>query len=203
MIILGLTGSIGMGKTTASDNFRRLGLPVHSSDEAVHQMMSRDGEAFTIMSDMFPAAARKFGIDRKVIAQEAFSNRKILNKIEKVLHPLVIRREKLFLNHCARRRNKMVVLDVPLLFETGGENRCDGVITVSAPSYVQRQRVINRPSMTHDRLQYILARQVSDKEKKRRSDFVILTGLGKRFSFIQVQKIVSVTKRWQGKHWPM
>ena len=203
MIILGLTGSIGMGKTTASTEFRRIGIPVHSSDEAVHQMMSAGGEAVSILSEMFPAAIKKYGIDRNLVAQEAFSNFKVLNKIEAILHPLVGIREKKFLNDCARRGSKIVVLDVPLLFETGGEKRCDGVITVSAPKYVQRQRVIKRPGMTVDRLHSILSRQITDKEKIRRSQFVILTGLGRHFSLIQIQKIVKITKRWQGKHWPI
>jgi dephospho-CoA kinase len=203
MIILGLTGSIGMGKTTASDNFSKIGIPVHDADQAVHEMMSEGGEAVVIMSEMFPASIRDGSIDRKVIAEEVFSNGKALNKIEKTLHPLVRLREKKFLGDCARQGKKVVILDVPLLFETGGEKRCDGVITVSAPKYIQRQRVFNRPGMTPERLKAILSRQISDFEKRKRSDFIILTGLGRYFSLIQAQKIVRITKNWKGQHWPM
>ncbi len=203
MIILGLTGSIGMGKTTASDNFSKIGIPVHDADQAVHEMMSEGGEAVVIMSEMFPASIRDGSIDRKVIAEEVFSNSKALNNIEKTLHPLVRLREKKFLGDCARQGKKVVILDVPLLFETGGEKRCDGVITVSAPKYIQRQRVFNRPGMTPERLKVILSRQISDFEKRKRSDFIILTGLGRYFSLIQAQKIVRITKNWKGQHWPM
>lgn len=199
MIILGLTGSIGMGKTTASDNFRRSGVPVHDADLAVHQMMSEGGEAVTSMSEMFPAAVRKGGIDRKVIAQEVFSNSKALDKIEKVLHPLVRLREQKFIANNTRIGNKIVVLDVPLLFETGGEKRCDRIITVSSPKYVQYQRVINRPGMTLEKLNSILSRQMPDVEKRKLSDFVVLTGLGKHFSLIQIKRIIRITKKWKGQ----
>ena len=121
MIVLGLTGSIGMGKTTASNNFRRIGIPVHDADKAVRQMMSEGGEAVNSMSEMFPAAVRKGSIDRQLIAQEVFSNSKALDKIEKVLHPLVRLREQKFIANYARKGNKVIILDVPLLFETGGE----------------------------------------------------------------------------------
>jgi dephospho-CoA kinase len=202
MIILGLTGSIGMGKTAAAANFRRLGIPVHDSDQAVHAMVAEGGEAAGTIGKMFPAAVRHGVVDRQAIAAEVFTDAKALARIEKVLHPLVRRREKTFLGRCARDGRGMVLLEVPLLFETGGEDRCDGVITVSAPSSVQRQRVLGRPGMTPERLQSILDRQVPDAEKRKHSDFVILTGLGRDFSLLQIQKIVRVTRQWQGKHWP-
>jgi dephospho-CoA kinase len=203
MIILGLTGSIGMGKSVAADNFRRLGIAVHDADQAVHDMMDEDGEATGIIGEMFPAAVRRGAIDRQRIAQEVFNDAKALARIEKVLHPLVRRREKMFLRQSARLGRGIVILDVPLLFETGGEKRCDGVIAVSAPSFVQRQRVLGRPGMTPERLKSILARQVPDAEKRKRSDFVVLTGLGRDFSLLQIRKIVRVTHQWQGKHWPL
>jgi len=202
MIILGLTGSIGMGKTTASDSFRRFGIPVHNADWAAHDMMRKGGEAVRSMAAMFPAAICKGGVDRQIIAQEVFADAKALDRVEKILHPLVRLRERRFLNHCARQCRSMVVLDVPLLFETNGERRCDGVITVSAPKIVQRQRVMGRPGMSLERFHAILARQLSDEEKRKRSDFIVLTGIGRHFSFLQIQKIVRLTKRWKGKHWP-
>ena len=202
MIILGLTGSIGMGKSSAAVNFRRLGVPVHDADQAVHAMMAKGGEAAEIIGEMFPAAVRKDVVDRQTIAAEVFSDAQALTRIEKVLHPLVRRREKTFLDRCARQGRTLVILDVPLLFETGGDDRCDGVITVSAPSFVQRQRVLRRPGMTSQRLESILARQVPDVEKRKRSDFVVLTGLGRDYSLLQIQKIVRLTSNWHGKHWP-
>lgn len=203
MIILGLTGSIGMGKSSAANNFRRLGVPVHDADQAVHAMMAEGGEAAEIIGEMFPAAVKKGVVDRQTIAAEVFTDAKALARIEKVLHPLVRRREKTFLGRCARQGRSMVLLDVPLLFETGGEDRCDGVITVSAPPFVQRQRVLRRHGMTPKRLESILARQVPDAEKRKRSDFVVLTGLSHYYSLLQIQKIVRLTSHWQGKHWPL
>ena len=203
MIILGLTGSIGMGKTMASDCFRRMGIPVHNADRAVHAMMCEGGEAVRAMAEMFPAAVRRGNVDRQIIAKEVFADAKALNRIEELLHPLVRLRERNFLSYCARQGRGAVILDVPLLFETRGEERCDGVITVSAPAFVQHQRVISRPGMTLERLRSILARQVPDAEKRKRSDFIVLTGLSRHFSLIQIQKIVRLTKQWKGKHWPL
>lgn len=203
MIILGLTGSIGMGKTMASDGFKRFGIPVHNADRAVHAMMCEGGEAVRAMAALFPAAVRRGNVDRQMIAQEVFADAKALNRIEGVLHPLVRLRERKFLSQCARQGRGMVVLDVPLLFETKGEERCDGIITVSAPAFVQHQRVLQRPGMTLARFQSILTRQVPDAEKRKRSDFIVLTGLSRHFSLIQIQKIVRLTKQWKGKHWPL
>ena len=202
MIILGLTGSIGMGKTAAANSFRRLGIPVHDADREVHGLMAQGGEAVGIIGEMFPAAVHRGIVDRQLIAAEVFTDAKALARIEKVLHPLVRRREKKFLGRSAREGRSMVILDVPLLFETGGEERCDGIITVSAPLFVQRQRVLHRPGMTSKRLDSILARQMPDAEKRKRSDFVVLTGLGHDYSLLQIQKIVGLTSCWQGKHWP-
>ena len=202
MIILGLTGSIGMGKSTATVNLRRLGVPVHDADRAVHIMMAKNGEAAEAIKEMFPAAVHKGIIDRRAIADEVFADAGALSRIEKVLHPLVRQRERRFLNRCARQGRTLVVLDVPLLFETGGEKRCDGVITVSAPPFVQRQRVLRRPGMTPENLKSILARQMPDMEKRKRSDFVVFTGLGHDYSLRQIQKIVRLTSHWRGNHWP-
>ncbi|MBT3305141.1 MAG: dephospho-CoA kinase [Alphaproteobacteria bacterium] len=202
MIILGLTGSIGMGKSAAADNFRRLGVPVHDADRTVHKLMGKGGEAVDIIKTMFPAAVHKGVVDRDAIASEVFADPNALARIEQALHPLVRRREKLFLSQTARQGRALVVLDVPLLFETEGEGRCDGVVTVSAPAFVQRQRVLRRPGMTSERLDSILARQMPDGEKRKRSDFVVFTGLGRYYSLRQIQKIVRLTRDWQGNHWP-
>ncbi len=202
MIILGLTGSIGMGKSTVSGNFRRLGLPIHDADEVVHDLLGPNGEAFEPIKKMFPEAIRKGVIDRDIIAGRVFGDEDSLNRIERVLHPLVRVREKKFLERCAREKRRQVVLDIPLLFETGGEDRCDAVITVSAPAFVQEPRVLGRRGMTRDRMASVLARQMPDAEKRRRADFVVLTGLGRDFSLLQIQNIVRLTRNWRAVNWP-
>jgi dephospho-CoA kinase len=191
-----------MGKSAAAKNFRRLGVPVHDADRAVHGMMGKGGEAMEAIRKMFPAAVHKGVIDREAIAAEVFADDRALSRLEKVLHPLVRHRERRFLSRCARQGRTLVVLDVPLLFETGGEERCDGVVTVSAPAFVQRQRVLRRPGMTPDRLKSILARQLPDMEKRKRSDFIVFTGLGRDYNLLQIQKIVRLTSHWRSRHWP-
>ena len=140
--------------------------------------------------------------DRDIIAARVFGDENSLTRIEQVLHPLVRARERKFLGWCARQGKRQVVLDIPLLFETGGENRCDVVITVSAPAFVQEPRVLKRPGMTRERMASILARQMPDAEKRRRSDFVVLTGLGRDFSLLQIRNIVRLTHHGRGKNWP-
>ncbi len=202
MIILGLTGSIGMGKSTIAGNFRRLGIPIHDADKTVHGLLKPNGEAFPPIKKMFPEAVKKGVIDRNVIAARVFGDEAALTRIEQVLHPLVRVQERKFLGWCARQGKRQVVLDIPLLFETGGENRCDMVITVSAPAFVQERRVLKRRGMTRERMASILARQMPDAEKRRRSDFVVLTGLGRDFSLLQIQNIVRLTHHWRGTNWP-
>ena len=202
MIIIGLTGSIGMGKSTVAGSFKRLGIPVHDADKAVHDLLKPNGEAFLSVKEMFPEAVKKGVIDREAIATRVFGDEDSLYRIERVLHPLVQAQEKKFLERCAREGRRQVVLDIPLLFETGGENRCDVVITVSAPSFVQERRVLKRHGMTRERMASILARQMPDAEKRRRSDFVVLTGLGRDFSLLQIRNIVRLTHHWREENWP-
>lgn len=202
MLILGLTGSIGMGKTVAADNFRRSGLPVHDADDTVHNLMEIGGEAVDPIAEMFPETVIKGAIDREALAKRVFSDPGGLARLEEILHPMVRRREQQFLEHRARQGYRQVILDIPLLFETGGEDRCDAVITVSAPRFLQEQRVLRRSGMTRERLDSILARQTPDAEKRRRSNFVVLTGLGRDFSLLQILNIVRLTRHWRGKNWP-
>ncbi len=201
-MILGLTGSIGMGKSTAVDNFRRLGVPVHDADKAVHELLAKDGEAAPRIKDLFPDAVNKGTLDRELIAKKVFGDAQALARIEEILHPMVRRREQTFLGRAARQGRPLVVLDIPLLFETGGEVRCDAVVTVSAPKFIQQQRVLKRHGMTRERFDTILARQMPDAEKRRRADFVVLTGLGRDFSLRQILNLVRITSRWRGTKWP-
>ena len=202
MMILGLTGSIGMGKSVAAENFRRLGIPVHDADRAVHALTGPGGAAVSRIAALFPDVVKKNAVDREALAKRVFGDADALAKVERILHPMVRHREKQFLARTARHGRRQVVLDIPLLFETGGDERCDVVVTVSAPGFIQQRRVLKRAGMTPERLKAILSRQTPDAEKRRRSDFVVLTGLGRDFSLLQIQKIVRVTRQWQGKHWP-
>ncbi|MEK9753850.1 MAG: dephospho-CoA kinase [Rhodospirillaceae bacterium] len=202
MIILGLTGSIGMGKTTAAENFRRLGVRVHDADAAVHRLMAPGGAAARRVAEAFPSALAGDAIDRRQLGALVFHNDTELERLETILHPLVGVSRDRFLAEAARAGECVVVLDVPLLFETGGETRCDAVCVVSAPAFTQRQRVLKRPGMTAEKLDAILVRQMPDAEKCRRADFLIPTGLGRVENFRAVATILSTVRHWQGRHWP-
>ncbi len=202
MVILGLTGSIAMGKTTAAACFRRLGVPVHDADAAVHAMMSAGGEAVAEVIAAFPEVAAGAAIDRKKLGAIVFQEAAALARLERMLHPKVRARERRFLEISARHGEPVVVLDIPLLFETGGEARCDAVITVSAPARIQAARFLSRPGMANGRLADILSRQLPDREKRRRADFVVQTGLGRLESLRAIVHILAVVGRWRGRHWP-
>lgn len=202
MVILGLTGSIGMGKSTAADNFRRLGVPVHDADEAVHRLLAKGGQAVGRIAELFPGAVDGGAVDRATIAREVFEDLEALERLEAVLHPMVRRSEAAFLGAAARRGCRLVVLDIPLLFETSADARCDAVVVVSCPRFIQELRVMKRPGMTRERFESILARQVPDVAKRRRADFVVLTGLGRAFGLNQIRNIVTIASAWRGVNWP-
>lgn len=192
MLVVGLTGSIGMGKTTAAAALRRLGLPVHDADAAVHRLMARGGAAVGKVAAAFPGVERDGAIDRGLLGAKVLGNDAALKRLEAILHPLVRAEAQAFLASQARRHRPLAVLDIPLLFETGGDALCDAVIVVSAPPAVQRARVLSRPGMTEAKMQAILARQMPDAEKRRRADFVVQTGLTKGHSLRQLAAIVTL-----------
>lgn len=202
MVILGLTGSIGMGKSTAAGAFRRMGVPVHDADAAVHRLLAKGGAAVPEVGRLFPQALCDDAIDRQRLASLVFGRPKELARLEAVLHPLVRQAALDFLRAQARRRCPLVVLDIPLLFETGGETLCDAVVVVSAPARVQRSRVLGRPGMTPERFDSILAKQMPDREKRRRADFVVQTGLGKRHALNQLATVVRLTTAIPARRWP-
>lgn len=201
MIILGLTGSIGMGKSAAAAGFRRVGVPVFDADKIVHGLLAEGGEAVTQIGKIFPNTVKGPAIDRYLMAGEVFCNPEALTRLESILHPMVRCQERKFLEIAARRRQRLVVLDVPLLYETEGEARCDAVVTVSAPVFIQERRVLKRPGMTQERMKSILTRQMPNGEKCRRADFVVLTGLGRDFSLRQILNIVRITSKWWDGSW--
>lgn len=202
MVIVGLTGSIGMGKTAAAEDFRSLGVPVFDSDRVVHRLLAGDGETVARIEAAFPGVAKDGAVDREALARRVFDDADALSRLEAVLHPEVRRRQRRFLADAAAEGRRLVVLDVPLLFETGGERRCDAVVVVSAPREVQEERVLGRPGMTRERLESILSRQVPDGEKRRRADFVVETGQGREISLRAIENIVKVAGRRRGTRWP-
>ena len=191
MIILGLTGSIGMGKSTAASMLLRFGIPLFDADRVVHGLLAPGGGAVREVADAFPGVrAERGGIDRALLGQRVFADIAELKRLEGILHPKVRAEEKRFLGGARARRKRLAVLDIPLLFETAGERRCDYVIVVSAPALVQRQRVMRRPGMTEIRLAAILQQQISDREKRQRADFVVPTGLGRKLTLCRLRTIV-------------
>jgi dephospho-CoA kinase len=194
MVVLGLTGSIGMGKSTAAAMLRRLGVAVHDADAAVHRLLGRNGAAVAKVAAAFPGTAGPDGVDRAALGRRVFGDAAALRRLEGILHPMVRAETARFLRRMAARRVRLVVLDIPLLFESGSERRCDAVAVVSAPAFLQRARVLARPDMSEARLAAILAQQMPDSEKRRRADFVVPTGLGRRLTLRRLAAIVRVAR---------
>ncbi|EPY03144.1 dephospho-CoA kinase [Magnetospirillum fulvum] len=179
MKIIGLTGSIGTGKSTAARMLARFGLPVHDADATVHALFARGGKAVAAIDAAFPGAVVNGSVDRAGLGRMVFGDRAALKRLEAIVHPLVRAAEQEFLRRQRRRRVSAVVLDIPLLFETGGARRCDVVVVVTCPRFLQAQRVLARPGMSPERLAQIRARQMPEAEKIRCADIVIPTGLGR------------------------
>jgi len=195
VIILGLTGSIGMGKSTAAATLRRLRIPLFDADRVVHRLLGPGGAAVEPVEAAFRGVRTATdGIDRSLLGQRVFGNPDALSRLERIIHPMVEAREKRFLAFARGRREPIVVLDIPLLFESGSERRCDYVLVVSAPRLVQRQRVLRRRGMTEGRLAAILRNQMPDWQKRRRADFVVPTGLNRGLSLRRLRAIVRLLR---------
>jgi dephospho-CoA kinase len=195
LIVLGLTGSIGMGKSTAAAMLRRLGVPVFDADLAVHRLLAPSGAAVPAVSVAFPGVETKAGgIDRAHLGQRVFTDPAALRRLEAILHPMVAAEERRFLARSRARRVPLAVLDIPLLFETGAERRCDYVLVVSAPALVQRQRVLRRPGMNEIRLDAILRKQIADYRKRQHADFVVPTGAGRGVTLRRLKSIVRLLR---------
>ncbi len=188
MFILGLTGSLGMGKSTTARFFADEGVPVHDADAVVHRLY--EGEAVAAIEAAFPGTTVGGKVDRDKLAARVLGDAAALKRLEVIVHPLVHEAECRLIADAAARGEKVAVLDIPLLFETGGEQRVDAVVVVSAPSEVQRSRVLERPGMTMAKLEAILARQMPDAEKRRRADFVVDTSQGFDVARAQVRAIL-------------
>lgn len=177
MVVVGLTGSIGMGKSTVARILRDFGFPVHSADAVVHEALKKGGSAVLPVARLFPEALKREGIDRKILGQVVFGNLPKLRQLERILHPMVWKAEREFLKKARKAKRCAAVLEIPLLFETGAEKHCDITLCVSAPRAVQKARVLARPGMTEEKFHAILARQMSCAEKRRKADYMVPTGI--------------------------
>jgi len=198
MIVLGLTGSIGMGKSTTAKMFAEEGVPVHDSDEAVHRLYA--GEAAPLVEAAFPGTVIEGRVDRERLSRHVIGNAQAIRRLEEIVHPLVRADAGQFLERHRAAGAPLAVLDIPLLFETGGRGRVDKVVVVTASPELQRERVLARPGMTAEKFEAILARQVPDADKRRQADFVIDTGDGMEAAREQVRRVIAdLTKANPGK----
>ena len=192
MIVLGLTGSIGMGKSTTTAMFADAGAMVWNADDAVHGLYAQGGAAVGPVGEAFPGVAVDGAIDRTLLAQALGKDGEAFRRLEAIVHPLVMKGRLEDLATAEARGVKLAVLDIPLLFETGGDAAVDAVVVVTAPAAVQAERVLARPGMTRERFDAILARQLPDAEKRRRADFVIDTSVGLEAARARVEEIVGM-----------
>lgn len=190
---LGLTGSIGMGKSTTAQIFREFGVPVHDADAAVHAIYGEEG--IEPVEAAFPGVAIGGRIDRTLLGTKVLGDDAAMKRLEAIVHPLVRARELAFLERAAKAGNDIAVLDIPLLFESGAEGRVDAIVVVTAPESVQRARVLARPGMTEEKFAAILARQMPDSEKRRRADYLIDTGHGLDHARAEVEKLLATLRQ--------
>jgi len=190
MKIIGLTGGIGMGKSTASACFRRHRVRIFDADQAVHELQAVGGRAVRPIEAAFPGTTRGGAVDREALRRAVLGNPAALKVLERIVHPLVRDAEKRFLAAARRAGQPLVVLDIPLLLETGGEKRVDLVVVLSAPAAVQATRVMRRLGMTRERLAAIRARQMPDAAKRRKADVVIHSGLSRQFAVAAIRRLL-------------
>ena len=191
MIIVVLTGSIAMGKSTTASMLNRRKIPVFDADEVVHNLFSRGGALLGLVEKHFPSAVTGNRVDRVVLGKIVFGDPYRLSVLESIIHPLVDIERKRFLQTHRRSKTKMVVLDIPLFYETKKRYKSDFVCVVSAPIFLQKQRALRRPGMTQQKLDAILSRQMPDYEKRKRSNFIVSTGLGRAHTNRSLGKILN------------
>ncbi len=176
MIRIGLTGSIGMGKSTTARMFAARGVPVHDADASVHALYA--GRAAPLIEAAFPGTVREGKVDRSLLSPHVLGKPEAMKRLEAIVHPLVREEEQLFLERARSDGRRIVMMDIPLLFETGGDRRVDIAVVVTAAAEIQRRRVLSRPGMSENRFQALVGKQLPDAEKRRRAHFLIDTGLG-------------------------
>ena len=190
MIRLGLTGSIGMGKSVTAQMFRDEGIPVHDADQTVHDLYA--GPAAALIDEAFPGVMVDGKVDRQRLSSRVIHHPEAMAKLEAIIHPLVRLKEEAFLKQAGTLGAPLVVLDIPLLFETHAQMRVDKILVVTAPAETQRQRVLARPGMTPDKLKTIIAKQMPDPQKRAKADYVINTGLGLDKAREEVRKLTAL-----------
>ncbi|MBI3678568.1 MAG: dephospho-CoA kinase [Proteobacteria bacterium] len=189
--LVGLTGSIGMGKTETAKMFVALGIPVYDADAAVHRLYETGGAAVAPIDSAFPGTVKNGRVDRDELSKKLAADPALFKKLEEIVHPLVGLEQQKFMAEATAKGAEMVVLDIPLLFEKGGHSRMDAIVVVSAPSQIQRARVLARSGMTQDKLDQILSRQMPDEEKRAKAHFVVVTDKGFDHALAQVKMIVA------------
>jgi len=199
MLLIGLTGSIGMGKSETAKMFRELGVPVYDADAAVHELYDKGGKAVEPIGKAFPEAIVDGAVDRKALSRSVLGLPEEMKKLEAIVHPLVGQVQLDFLKKAVADGHEMVVLDIPLLYETGGESRVDVVVVVSAPYDIQKERVLARPDMDEAKFAAIHAKQLPDEEKRKRADFIVESDKGLEHAAARVKEIVAELKGREGK----
>jgi dephospho-CoA kinase len=190
MKVLGLTGGMGMGKSTAAAAFRRAHIPVFDADATVHQLQARGGRAVRAIGAAFPGTVRDGSVDRVALRKAVLGKPDALARLERILHPMVEQEERAFVGRARRRGSRLVVLDIPLLFETGGDRRVDRIVVVSAPRAVQMHRIRSRRSMNAADIAAVIARQMPDAEKRLRADVIVRTGLSRHHSQKTLRRLI-------------
>ena len=190
-LMVGLTGSIGMGKSETAKLFARLGIPVYDADAAVARLYDVGGRAVHPLEEAFPGVVKDGRIDRDALSKRVIGNEAETRRLQSIVYPLMGAERQRFLDDARAKKADIIVFDIPLLFETGGHANMDAVVVCSAPSHVQRERVLTRPGMTPEKLDYLIARQMPDEEKRAKAHFVVVTDRGIEHAFEQVKMIVS------------
>ncbi len=195
MIVLGVTGSIGMGKSTVSNMFKDMGIPVHDADATVHSLLAAGGAGVAPVGAAFPDAVKRDDagrdyIDRAALGKIVFADAAKKQALEKILHPMVQQDSAAFKAEMQQKGHKLIVFDIPLLYETGGEKRVDAVLVVTAPANVQKARVMARPGMTEERFNHVLSQQIPDADKRARADHIVTTDISLDDTRDQLKKIV-------------
>jgi len=199
MLLIGLTGSIGMGKSETAKMFAAEGVPVYDADAEVHKLYQPGGAAVDLLEEAFPGVVQNGAVDRALLSKQVIGKPDALKKLESIVHPLVGQANRAFLEKSAKEGAEMVLLDIPLLFETGGRERVDVIVVVSAPYELQHQRVLARPDMTEEKFQEIFAKQVSDADKRAGADYIVESDKGLDHARAQVREIIADLKGREGK----
>lgn len=199
MLLIGLTGSIGMGKSETAKMFAAEGVPVYDADAEVHKLYAPGGAAVAPLEEAFPGVVKDGAVDRTLLSKEVIGNPEALKKLESIVHPLVGQANRAFLENAAKAGADMVLLDIPLLFETGGRERVDVIVVVSAPYELQRERVLARPDMTEEKFEEIFAKQVSDADKRAGADYIVESDKGLDHARAQVRDIIADLKGREGE----